>query len=69
MIDYVVRRRMKGRLIVAAIENGLSMYPKYEGRFPCTSGLKCQFDPEKPAHERVLADSIFMEDDGSPLDP
>ena len=47
MIDFIVRKRMKGRQIVAAIENGLSMYPKYEGRFPCISGLKCKFDPEK----------------------
>lgn len=46
--DIVVRRKMKGSLIVATIENGLSAYPKYEGRFPCISGLKCKFDPERP---------------------
>lgn len=67
MPDNVVRLKMKGKLILAAIENGLSGYPKYEGRFPCVSGIKCKFDPEKPAQMRVDVDSIVLED-GSKLE-
>jgi 5'-nucleotidase len=49
------------------LENGLSFYPKYDGRWPCTSGLKFKFDPEQPVGERVIVDSMTL-DDGTPFD-
>lgn len=39
MEDTVERIKMPGKLFIEAIENGLSEYPKYEGRFPVFSGL------------------------------
>ena len=53
---------MKGRIVIDAIENGLSKYPKYEGRFPCVSGLRFKFDPEKPAGKRILMETLTMID-------
>lgn len=46
--DTVERIKMKGKLFIEALENGISTYPKYEGRWPCTSGLNFKFDPELP---------------------
>lgn len=65
--DTVTRLKMKGSLVVNALENGISTYPKYEGRFPCTSGIKFKFDPEKPAGERILMDTL-VEAEGNPFD-
>ena len=47
MVDGVARIKMKGSLYIDALENGLSMYPKYEGRFPLVSGIRFQFDTRK----------------------
>lgn len=65
--NTITRLKMKGSLVVDALENGVSQYPKYEGRFPCVSGVKFKFDPELPSGERILRDSITMHD-GSPFD-
>jgi 5'-nucleotidase len=67
MEDTVERIKMKGSLFIEAMENGVSMYPKYEGRWPCTSGLHFKFDPELPPGERILRDSI-TNIDGTPFD-
>ena len=36
-----------------ALENGVSQYPKLEGRFPQVSGVEFGFDPSKPPGQRV----------------
>lgn len=36
---------MSGELILEALENSVSRYPAYEGRFPCVSNLRFSFDP------------------------
>lgn len=36
-----------------ALENGVSMYPKLEGRFPQVAGVSFAFDPSKPPGQRV----------------
>ena len=41
-----------------ALENGVSSYPKLEGRFPQVAGLSFGFDPEKPPYSRV--DPLFV---------
>lgn len=50
--------------VVAALENGVSQWPKLEGRFPQTSGVKFKFDPSKPAGERVVPGSVCITDFG-----
>jgi hypothetical protein len=31
---------LTGQQLLEALENGVSQYPKLEGRFPCVSGVK-----------------------------
>ena len=59
---------MPGKCLLKILENGVGGYPKYEGRWPCVSGMKFSFDPTKPVGERILIDT-FMMGDGSPFDP
>ena len=40
------------------LENGVSKYPKLEGRFPQVSGISFEFDGAKPAGERVDRHSV-----------
>ena len=68
MEDTVERIKMKGKLVLEAIENGLSKYPKYEGRWPVTAGIKMKFDPELEPGKRILYDTVTMSD-GSAFDP
>ncbi len=50
--------------MVEALENGVSQWPKLEGRFPQVSGLKFSFDPSKPPGSRVVPGSVFLTDFG-----
>jgi 5'-nucleotidase len=52
--------------VVEALENGVSMYPKLEGRFPCVAGVTFTFDPTLPPNARVLASSVKV--GGEPVD-
>ncbi|KUI63462.1 Trifunctional nucleotide phosphoesterase protein YfkN [Cytospora mali] len=52
--DPVVVLKVTGKAIREALENGVSMYPALEGRFPQVSNIKFTFDPKKPVGERVL---------------
>ena len=44
-VDTIVRLRLSGHLILDMLENGVSKYPQYEGRFLQVSGFKFKFDP------------------------
>ena len=50
--DPCVVIAMKGKDIVAALENGVSSYPALEGRFPQVSGIEFTFDANKPPGDR-----------------
>ncbi|VBB76603.1 Putative 5'-nucleotidase precursor [Podospora comata] len=62
--DPVVVIKAAGRNIWDALENGVSLYPALEGRFPQVSNIKFRFDPSLPVGERVL----WVEIGGQPLD-
>uniref|UniRef100_A0A7S2S175 5'-nucleotidase n=1 Tax=Mucochytrium quahogii TaxID=96639 RepID=A0A7S2S175_9STRA len=66
MVDEQVVIEMNGAQIILALENGVSKYPETEGRFPCVSGIRFEFDPRKTPGSRVLHDSITI--GGEPLD-
>lgn len=68
MEDTLSSISISGKLILNVLENGVSLYPKYDGRFPLVSGLKFTFDPSKEPGSRIVADSVIM-DSGEPLDP
>ncbi|KAN0061635.1 hypothetical protein ACQY0O_006561 [Thecaphora frezii] len=53
--DAVVCKELKGQDIWDALENGLSMYPKQEGRFPQVAGLKVVWDSRKPPGQRLVS--------------
>ncbi|XP_019629124.1 PREDICTED: uncharacterized protein LOC109473631 [Branchiostoma belcheri] len=67
LIDPLVVLEATGTQIMQALENGVSQYPKTEGRFPQVSGIVFGFDPEGPAGSRVDPNSVKI--DGEYLVP
>ncbi|KAK0620658.1 Metallo-dependent phosphatase-like protein [Immersiella caudata] len=63
--DPVVVIRVKGSALREALENGVSLYPALEGRFPQVSGIKFTFDPSQKPGQRITS----VEAAGAPLDP
>jgi len=62
----LVVKNVKGSDLLKAIENGVSKYPSLDGRFPIISNIKFTFDSDKPPMERVLLDSVYI--DNLPID-
>lgn len=42
-----------GRQLLSVLENGVSQYPKLEGRFPQVAGISFAFDPNQPPGSRI----------------
>ena len=63
--------RIKGSVIVEALEHGLSHYTveSGRGRFLHVSGLRYTFDPSKPVAQRVVRIEILGPDRYDPLEP
>merc|ERR1719348_722901 len=53
MMDPLVLLDVTGEQLCQALENGVSQWPKLEGRFPQVSGITFAFDPSQPAGSRV----------------
>ncbi|WFD34813.1 hypothetical protein MCUN1_001657 [Malassezia cuniculi] len=53
--DSVVLVELTGQDIWDALENGLSSYPRQEGRFPQISGLSVVWDSSRPPGSRVIS--------------
>ncbi|SNX83415.1 related to 5`-nucleotidase precursor [Melanopsichium pennsylvanicum] len=62
--DAVVCKELKGQDIWDALENGLSMYPKQEGRFPQVAGMMVRWDSTKPPGSRLVSVELL----DNPLD-
>lgn len=58
MADELIVLSMTGKMLLEALENGVSKYPQTEGRFPCISGVTFKFDSNKPPHSRVVESSL-----------
>ncbi len=54
MLDDMMTIELTGEELRAALENGVSQYPKLEGRFPCVSGVRFAFDPSRPGGACLL---------------
>jgi len=63
MMDPLVLIDVDGDQIHQALENGVSQWPKLEGRFPQVSGISFAFDPSKPAGSRVDAAYVKIGDE------
>ncbi|XP_071447888.1 mannosylglucosyl-3-phosphoglycerate phosphatase isoform X1 [Hetaerina americana] len=53
MMDPLVVLSVTGEEVINALENGVSQYPKLEGRFPLLAGASFAFDPKAPPGQRV----------------
>ena len=60
--DPVVVIRLKGRAILAALENGVSLVPALEGRHPQVSNIQFKYNPALPTGSRVMWVKIHNED-------
>lgn len=59
--DPVVLLRVTGRAIWEALENGVSAYPAFEGKFPQVSNIVFEFDPAREVGKRLCWLSIAGE--------
>jgi 5'-nucleotidase len=64
--DPVLMLRVSGRVLHEVLENGVSQYPKLEGRFPQVGGIQFEFDPSRQPGDRININSIRVR--GEPLD-
>ena len=60
--DPVVVIRLKGKAILAALENGVSLVPALEGRHPQLSNIQFKYNPALPTGSRVMWVKIHDED-------
>ncbi|KAL4509211.1 hypothetical protein ABPG72_018142 [Tetrahymena utriculariae] len=58
--DIIVVQELTGAHILQALENGVSKWPNFDGRFPLISGIRFAFDGRKPPGERVLKDEVYI---------
>lgn len=52
--DPVVVLRVKGKAILEALENSVSLVPALEGRYPQVSNIQFKYNPALPSGSRVL---------------
>jgi 5'-nucleotidase len=62
--DLTCKTEITGETLRKAMENGVSQWPKHEGRFPQISGFAFTFDPNQPPGNRVLEINI----NGKPIE-
>ena len=63
--NVVVKVRMTGAAVRAALEHGVGQVENQGGRFPQVSGLAYVFSPARPAGSRIISVTVG----GRPLDP
>ena len=63
MRDPLVVLEVTGKIILEALENSVSSYPKLEGRFPQVSGVSFVFDPTKEPGKRVEPKLVQVADE------
>lgn len=63
--NVIVKARLSGEAIRAALENGVSQVEAQGGRFPQVSGLTCTYSRSRPPGSRITSVVIG----GRPLDP
>ncbi|EGR28866.1 ser thr protein phosphatase family protein, putative [Ichthyophthirius multifiliis] len=58
--DIITVQEVSGLKVLQALENGVSKWPAFEGRFPCVSGIKFKFDPKKQPFQRINSNDIWV---------
>lgn len=67
-IDPIAVLQASGYHIWKALENGVSQWPKLEGRFPQISGCSFTFDPRKPPLARINPSDVQIGEEPLVLD-
>lgn len=62
--DPVIVIRVKGKAILAALENSVCLVPALEGRYPQVSNIQFKYNPDSTSGSRVL----WVKVHGQPLD-
>ncbi|KAG8830103.1 hypothetical protein FRC17_005394 [Serendipita sp. 399] len=57
--DPIIVLQMEGHTIWEALESALGTWPAQEGRFPIVSGLKVEWDSQRPKGQRVLSVALL----------
>mmetsp|Transcript_54477 Transcript_54477/g.129851 ORF Transcript_54477/g.129851 Transcript_54477/m.129851 type:complete len:585 (+) Transcript_54477:108-1862(+) len=65
MLDELCVLELPGSVVLAVLENGVSQYPRLEGRFLQVSGVKFTYDATKTGGQRILEGSVHIA--GEPL--
>merc|ERR1711988_1016007 len=60
-LDELCVVAISGAQLLKVLENGVSQYPKLDGRFPQVSGLRFAFDPSKEPGARIVPGSVVMD--------
>lgn len=68
MIDCCVLLSVTGAQLIKALENGVSKYPRLEGRFPLVSGVSFTFDADRPEGSRILSESVKVDGERIAMD-
>ncbi|XP_018022748.1 mannosylglucosyl-3-phosphoglycerate phosphatase isoform X2 [Hyalella azteca] len=68
MLDSLCVLQVTGAVLLQILENGVSQYPKLEGRFPQVAGIQFAFDPNAPPGSRVVRDMVKVGDEYLQLD-
>ena len=68
MMDALAVLRLTGAQLLDALENGVSLYPRLEGRFPQVSGVRFAFDAKLESGGRVVRESVMVNDEPLVLD-
>jgi 5'-nucleotidase len=63
-IDLVVNVEVTGEQLYLALENSVSKFPTFDGRFPSVSGMKFDFDPDREPMDRVDKQSVYIRNRG-----
>lgn len=68
MQDPLIVIEVTGQILYDALENGVSAYPKLEGRFPQVAGVSFTFNPDRPPGSRVDQRLVRIGDEWLNLD-
>ena len=60
--------KITGKILKELLENGVSKWPAFDGRWCCVSGLKFSFDPKAKEGNRIISESLRTAKD-EPIDP
>lgn len=63
--DKIVTIKIDGKTLIDALENGLANWGSMKGGFPQVSGVKFEFDPDKPDYNKIIKSSIEV--NGNPI--